>query len=84
MDHLSVTDVTRIANEAVREHSPALEVIAVMLGGEGDYAEVIIDIGGCRKEPCRFSVGIFRNTTARVVHDEIAGQIRQHVREHAH
>jgi hypothetical protein len=84
MDHLTVTDVTRIATEAAREHSPTLEVVAVTLGGEGDYAEVIIDIAGCRTEPCRFSVGVFRNTTAKVVHDEIAGQIRQHIREHAH
>ena len=58
MQPLTVTDVTRIATEAAREQSSQLEVVAVTLGGEGNYAEVIVDIAGCRAEPCRFSVGV--------------------------
>ena len=79
---LTVTDVTRIATEAAREQSPRLEVVAVTLGGEGSYAEVIIDIAGCRAEPCRFSVGVFRDATPAVMHDEIAGQLERHIRGH--
>jgi hypothetical protein len=82
MQPLTVTDVTRIATEAAREQSSRLEVVAVTLGGEGHYAEVIIDIAGCRAEPCRFSVGVFRDAPPAVVHDEISGQLRRHVREH--
>ena len=82
MQHLTVTDVTRIATQAAREQSSQLEVVAVTLGGEGNYAEVIIDIAGCRAEPCRFSVGVFRNASPAVLHDEIAGQLQRHIREH--
>jgi hypothetical protein len=82
MQPLTVTDVTRIANEAAREQSPQLEVVAVTLGGEGNYAEVIVDIAGCRAEPCRFSVGVFRDSPPAVVHEEIAGQLHRHLREH--
>lgn len=82
MHSLTVTDVTRIATEAAREQSTQLEVVGVTLGGEGNYAEVIVDIAGCRAEPCRFSVGVFRDATPAVVHDEIAGQLQRHIREH--
>ena len=82
MQPLTVTDVTRIANAAAREQSSQLEVVAVTLGGEGNYAEVIVDLAGCKTEPCRFSVGVFRDASPAVVHDEIAGQLQRHIREH--
>jgi hypothetical protein len=82
MQPLTVKDVTRIATQVAREQSSNLEVVAVTLGGEGNYAEVIVDITGCRSEPCRFSVGVFRDASPAVVHDEISGQLRRHMREH--
>ena len=84
MQTLTVTDVTRIATEAAREQSSQLEVVAVTLGGEGNYAEVIVDLAGCKAEPCRFSVGVFRDSSPAVVHDEIADQLQRHIREHVH
>lgn len=82
MQSLTVDDVKRIAADAAREQSSPLEVVGVTVGGEGSYAEVIIDITGCRTEPCRFSVGIFRDTHPKVIHDEIAGELRRHLRDH--
>ena len=82
MHSLTVDDVKRIAADAAREQSSPLEVVGVTLGGDGSYAEVIIDIAGCRAEPCRFSVGIFRDAPPNVVHDEIAGELRRHIRDH--
>lgn len=82
MQSLTVNDVTRIATDAAREQSSQLEVVGVTLGGEGSYAEVIIDITGCRAEPRRFSVGVFRDAPPAVVHDEIAGELRRHIRDH--
>lgn len=84
MKALNVTDVTRIATEAAREQSSRLKVVGVTLGaGEGDYVEVIVDVTGCRTEPCRFSVGVFRNALASVVRDDIADTLRRHLREHS-
>jgi len=79
---LTVTDVTRIATEAAREQSSRLKVIAVSLNARGSYAEVIIDLAGCRAEPCRFLVGVFRDASPAVAHDEIAGQLERHIRGH--
>jgi hypothetical protein len=83
MPQLTVSDVTQIAAQAAREQSPNLEVVGVTLGGEGTYAEVIIDIAGCRVEPCRFSVGVFRDAPPAVLREEIAGKLKRHVRDHA-
>ena len=82
MPALTVTDVTRIATEVAREQSPTLQVVGVTIGGEGNYAEVIVNIAGCRAEPCRFSVGVFRDAPEATLHQEIAGQLRRHIREH--
>ena len=82
MHSLTVTDVTRIATEAARQQSSQLEVVGVTIGGEGNYAEVIVDIAGCKAEPCRFSVGVFRDAPPADLHDEIAGQLQRHIREH--
>ena len=84
MPSLTVTDVTRIAVEAARAESSTLEVLGVIVGGAGRYAEVIVDIAGCRGEPCRFSVGVFRDAPPAAVQQEIAGQMHRHIREHAH
>ena len=83
MHALTVTDVTRIATEAAREQSPTLKVVGVTLGGEGNYTEIIVNIAGCQAEPCRFSVGVFRDAPEAVLHQEIAGQLQRHIREHA-
>jgi hypothetical protein len=82
MHALTVTDVTRIATEAAREQSATLQVVGVTLGGEGNYTEVIVNSAGCRTEPCRFSVGVFRDAPEAEVHQQIAGQLRRHIREH--
>jgi hypothetical protein len=83
MRALTVTDVTRIATDAAREQSSSLQVVGVTISGEGNYAEVIVNIAGCRAEPCRFSVGVFRDAPEAALHQEIAGQLRRHIREHA-
>jgi hypothetical protein len=76
---LNNTDVTRIATEAARQLSPRLHVVGVTSGsaGDGDYAEVLVDITECRDEPCRLSLGVFRNTSETRLHDEIARKLRR-------
>lgn len=82
MDDITVADVTRIATEAARQQSSSLQIVGVTLGGEGKYAEIIIDIAGCRLEPCRFSVGVFRDVAPAALREEIAGHLQRHIREH--
>lgn len=82
-DVLNLTEITRIAAEAAREQSTDLHVVGVTLGeGEGDYAEVLLNISGCVKAPCRMSLGVFRNTPEPALHAEIAEKLRRHVEGH--
>jgi hypothetical protein len=77
---LHVTDVTRIAREAVRQQSPDVAVVGVTAGDRnGNYAEVIIDIGNGRSEPRRISVGVFRNAPEQEVRQEIAASMHRHL-----
>ncbi len=76
---LSAADVTRIANDAVRETSAELQVVGVTLGGsDSDYVEVLINIHGCHSGPCRIQVGAFRGAGAAALHEQIARQLQEH------
>ena len=79
---LNVTDITELARAAAIEHGDNLSVRGVTMSGEGDYAEVLIDIEGCRVEPCRFSVGVFRNAAPEAIKREIVAHLSRHVRQH--
>jgi hypothetical protein len=77
VDSLNITDVTRIAIAVARQLSPRLRVIGVTSGSRnGDYAEVVVDIDECRNEPCRVSLGVFRNTSESVLQHEIEDKLR--------
>ena len=83
MDVLKVADVTRIAVEAAHEQSEALEVIGVTLnGGGGDYAEVLVNLHGCRLAPCQMSLGVFRNMPEPELRAEFAKKLKRHLDEH--
>jgi hypothetical protein len=77
---LHVTDVTRIAREAVRHQSPDVAVVGVTVGDRnGNYAEVIIDIGNGRLGPRRVSVGVFRNAREQDLRQEIAASMHRYI-----
>ena len=83
MDVLNVADMTRIAVDAAREQSEALEVLGVTLsGGGGDYVEVLLNIHGCRLAPCQMSLGVFRNMSEPELRAELTKQLRRHLEEH--
>jgi hypothetical protein len=83
MELLNVEDVTRIAVDAAREQSEALEVMGVTLnGGGGDYAEVLVSLHGCRLAPCHMSLGVFRNVPALELRAEFAKKLKRHLEEH--
>lgn len=83
MAKLNVLAITRIATNAAREVSADLQVAGVTLGaGGGEYAEVILNIRGCRKEPCQVALGVLRSETEPAVHAHITAKLRKHLKEH--
>ncbi len=79
---MNAADVTRIAREVASAQSAELRVMGVTVDGDGDYAEVIIDLENCGKEPCRLSVGVFRNASEDTVRGEIGKRLERHLLEH--
>ena len=81
---LTVDTVTRIAREAARAISPALQVVGITLGGgaSSDYVEILVNVSGCRQTPCQVEVGAFRDVEESALHAEIAGKLRDHLAAH--
>ena len=57
---VSVPEITALSREVVLEHGGGFDVLAVTTGGDSERVEVLIDIGGCHSEPCRFVVNVSR------------------------
>jgi hypothetical protein len=58
---LTPEELTSISRAVALEHGRALDVraVAVTDGGSG-RAEILVTIGGCHREPCRFLVSVTR------------------------
>jgi hypothetical protein len=74
MTDLDVSDVMRIAQQAVREQSLPLDVVGVV--------EILVNIDGCAVEPCRFAIGAFRGESEATLLHELETQLRRHYEEH--
>lgn len=57
---VSLAEVTALSREVVLQHGGGLDVLAVTTGGDHGRVEVMVDVGGCHREPCRFVVNISR------------------------
>jgi hypothetical protein len=78
LSSLSLADVTRVANEAVKQGAPGYEVVGVTVNdGHGDYVEVLIRVLDCERQPCMVSVGIFRDVGETALRKEITEKLKQ-------
>jgi hypothetical protein len=83
MAEFDVEDVTRIARDAAREQSTTVRVAGVVLGAGGsDYVEILVNLEGCRAEPCQFSLGVFRNASEAELKHTFSEQLRRHLEQH--
>ena len=58
---VNVQSITVLSRAIARQQGRGLDVQAVTLtDGGSDHAEVIVTIGGCHQEPCRFMVSVSR------------------------
>ena len=66
-----------VAAEVAREHYANLEVVGVR--ADGEYAEIHLVKDGCQIEPCRVTVGVFRDTEPEALRQAIEDALRRHV-----
>jgi hypothetical protein len=81
MPEMDVFEVTRIAREAAREQSQPVDVIGVVPGPSGEYAEILLFADGCAADPCLLEMGIFRDTSEADLRQTIAEKLRTHLKE---
>jgi hypothetical protein len=82
MPDLSADDIARIASDAVREQSMPLEIAGVVLRGDTDYVEILMNIDQCAIEPCQMAIGVFRDKTEAALRREIVNRIRDHLNKY--
>jgi hypothetical protein len=79
MSDFDVADIRRIAQQAVVEYSVPVEIVGVVMGGEGsEYVELLVNIAECTVAPCQFAMGIFRNLPEADLRREIGTRLRRH------
>ena len=58
---VNLDDITTLSRQVALERGRGLSVVAVTkVGDDSDRVEVLVTIGGCHEEPCRFVVNVSR------------------------
>jgi hypothetical protein len=82
MSDFDVADIKRIAQEAALEYRVPVDIVGVVMGGEGsEYVELLVNIDECTVPPCQLAIGIFRNFPEADLRREIGTRLRRHVDE---
>ena len=81
---VSVAEVTALSREVVLQHGRGLDVLSVTTGGDSERVEVMIDVGGCHQEPCRFVINLSRANVADFERDfriKLAEALQKHANQ---
>ena len=79
---VSLPEITAMSREVVLQHGRGLDVVSVTTGGDSERVEVMVDIGGCHSEPCRFVVNVSRADAAQFER-EFRSKLDQALQKHA-
>jgi hypothetical protein len=80
---VELRQIASIATDVARHQNASLEVVGVTPGaGGGTYAEVVMVVKGCHREPCTILLGVLRDMPESEVRSAIAEKLRHHLAEH--
>lgn len=72
--------VAEIAAEIAHAEDPSLQIVGVSPGeGGGSYTEIMMVVAGCRAEPCKISLGVFRDVSEPDLRAAIAEKLHAHL-----
>ena len=75
----SLETIRVVAAEVANERYGNVEVVGVRGSADGDYVEIHLIKDGCQLEPCRVTVGVFRDTARGSLRAAIAEALRYHL-----
>jgi hypothetical protein len=77
---IDLTTVANIANDVASKANEKLEVVGVSPGtGDGSYTEIVMVVNGCRSEPCKISLGVFRDVSEPALRAQITEKLHEHL-----
>ena len=80
---LTLAEARQIAADVAAKQNPALEVVgATVSEGGSRYAEVLLSVRGCKKEPCRVVIGVIRDASEEAFRDEVGKRLGKHLTQH--
>jgi hypothetical protein len=83
MPDLNLDTITRTATEVARAHAFPVSVVgSVPTSGGSRYIEIVLRVLGCRNEPCRLQLGVFRDVDVESLRLQITSQLRRQLMLH--
>lgn len=80
---VALPDIAALSRTVVHDHAGGMEVIAVTATeGATDRVEVLVTIGGCHHDPCRFIVNVTRTDSTEFEKD-FRGKLIEALQKHA-
>ena len=68
-----------VAANVASEQYENLKVVGVRGTADGEYAEIYLIKDGCEIEPCRVTLGVFRDTKPEALRAAIADSLHRHL-----
>lgn len=84
MQKLDVTDVVTRARRAAETRGLPVDIVGAHHEGGSDYVELLVEVEGCLTEPCRFTLGVFRDLSRAALLDDVADGLARHLELHRH
>ena len=58
---IALETINAVSRDVIREHGRGLELVGVTkMGKDSERVEILVTIGGCHQEPCRFVIDVSR------------------------
>ena len=80
---VALPEIAALSRTVVHDHARGMEVIAVTATeGATDRVEVLVTVGGCHHDPCRFILNVTRTDSAEFEKD-FRGKLSEALHKHA-
>jgi hypothetical protein len=72
---LSVFEIAELASDVVHESAAPVAVMGALPSGDSSYTEVFLTVEDCASEPCRLTLGVFRDAPPSEVRRDLRRQL---------
>jgi hypothetical protein len=74
---LSVFEIAELASDVAHESATPVAVMGALPSGDSSYTEVFLTLEDCASEPCRLTLGVFRDAPRAEVKCDLRRQLER-------